>query len=382
MITSLGLGRRGYLVTFTAISLILLFVTFNGHGSRRPDRPVPPHVPTHHPKAPESAAELKALCKTRGFSPYQAGPATHRKVYDLFLFSHELDWLEIRLNTMAPYVDYFVIVEAPTTFTGVPKPLHLQDNWSRFSQFHGQIIHKVVTDPGKVLGTSTWTHEDFFRDSLFNSVFPTLLYSEKEAQEGDVLLISDVDEIPKPDTLNVLRHCQFPDRLTLRSRFYYYSFQWLHIGEEWPHPQATTYHGLSETLTPNHLRNGVGSVSRIPFWSALLRWYQKTSIPDAAWHCSSCFSTIEEMRTKMSSFSHTPLNTEENRDEKTMLERVRKGLDLFGRAGERYARVENNQDVPKYILDHGAKFKYLLNRDGEDAGFTDWTPPGDWLKSD
>ncbi|EME78581.1 glycosyltransferase family 17 protein, partial [Pseudocercospora fijiensis CIRAD86] len=295
-----------------------------------------------------------------------------RKVYDLFLFSHELDWLEIRLNTMAPYVDYFVIVEAPTTFTGAPKPLYLQGNWTRFSDFHPQIIHNVVTDPGPVLGKTTWAHEDYFRDALFKSVFPTLLHSEKEAQEGDVLLVSDVDEIPKPETLNVLRHCQFPDRLTLQSRFYYYSFQWLHIGEEWPHPQATTYHGLRGTLTPTHLRNGIGGVSIIPFWSAFLRWYQKASISDAAWHCSSCFSTIEEMRMKMASFSHTPLNTDENRDEKTMLERVRKGLDLFGRAGERYARVEGNRDVPRYILDHWAKFKYLLNRDGEDAGFTDW----------
>lgn len=80
------------------------------------------------------------------------------------------------------------------------------------------------------------------------------------------------------------------------------------------------------------------------------------------------------MRTKMSSFSHTPLNTDENRDEKTILERVRNGLDLFGRASEKYSRVENNRDVPDYVMQNAAKFKYLIDRDGEDAGFSDYRP--------
>lgn len=97
---------------------------------------------------------------------------------------------------------------------------------------------------------------------------------------------------------------------------------------------------------------------------------------DAGWHCSSCFATLEAMKGKMSSFSHTPWNTEANRDEKTIVERVKTGQDLFGRVGEDYARVEENKDVPEYVLHRPDMFGYLLDRDGEDAGFKDWQARG------
>ncbi|KAH0280929.1 hypothetical protein KCU91_g636, partial [Aureobasidium melanogenum] len=70
-------------------------------------------------------------------------------------------------------------------------------------------------------------------------------------------------------------------------------------------------------------------------------------------------------------------NTEENRDSRIMIDRVRHGLDLFGRADELYDRIEDNKDVPSYITaqyEQKGRFKYLLNRDGEDAGFDDVSP--------
>jgi len=43
------------------------------------------------------------------------------KVYDCFTFFNELDLLEIRLNILDPYVDYFVIHESTETFSGKSK---------------------------------------------------------------------------------------------------------------------------------------------------------------------------------------------------------------------------------------------------------------------
>ena len=82
------------------------------------------------------------------------------------------------------------------------------------------------------------------------------------------------------------------------------------------------------------------------------------------------------MRTKMHSFSHQGWNTANNRDSRTLVNRVRHGLDLFGRVGELYDRVELNGDVPPFIFEQykqNGRFRYLLNRDGEDAGFEDGT---------
>ena len=50
------------------------------------------------------------------------------KIYDCFLFFNELDLLEIRLNVLNDYVDYFVLVEATQTFTNKDKPLYYKEN--------------------------------------------------------------------------------------------------------------------------------------------------------------------------------------------------------------------------------------------------------------
>ena len=318
---------------------------------------------------PLNTKEAASTCRSHGFKPYRShGP--RRKVYDLFLLSHELDWLDIRLNTLSPYVDYFVIVEGTNTFTALPKPLVLTDHWNNFTAFHSMMLPFVVEDT--VHSTWTWDHEDFIRNALLYETFPRMT-GDQQANYGDVLVVSDIDEIPKPETLVVLRHCDIPARVTLRSHFYYYAFQWLHRGEQWEHPQATVYRGMKGTVSPVHLRNG----DEGPGWLILrpfMRWWEKADLWSSAWHCSSCFSTIKSMQTKMGRYSHTPLNTEQNRDPETIVARVRNGSDLFGREDMLFDRVVGNVDVPRYILENADRFGYMLNRDGENAAFQDYKP--------
>ncbi|KAF2716012.1 glycosyltransferase family 17 protein [Polychaeton citri CBS 116435] len=316
--------------------------------------------------------QATAFCAQKGMKPYRKNRkhGNYRKVYDMFLLAGELDWLEIRLHTLASYVDYFVIAESPKTFTGLDKPLHLRENWNRFTKFHTQIIYRIVPDPGASVGPRVWDHEDYMRNALFDQVFPALMGTEEAPRIGDALVVSDIDEVPRPDTMLTLRNCDFPRRLTLRSHFYYYSFQWKHVGDQWAHPQATTFHGLRDTIKPVNLRNGDGGHGLLPIWPLQREW-EKAELADAGWHCSSCFATIKQMVSKMESFSHQSLNTAENRDPKNITERVRNGLDLFGRVGENYIRTDNNNDIPKYILDNREEFGYMLNRDGRNAGFLD-----------
>ena len=59
------------------------------------------------------------------------------KLFDCFVFFNELDILEIRLNTLDPLVDYFVLVESTHTFTGQDKPLHFEPNKTPFARLNG-----------------------------------------------------------------------------------------------------------------------------------------------------------------------------------------------------------------------------------------------------
>ncbi|KAM7208080.1 Glycosyl transferase [Naviculisporaceae sp. PSN 640] len=200
---------------------------------------------------------------------------------------------------------------------------------------------------------------------MFTQVFPHLRGPQAPSQ-GDIILVSDVDEITRPETLTLLKTCHFPRRLTLRSAFYYYSFQYRHRGPDWPHPQATFYQGPLRTVRPNDLRMGLGF--------PLTKWWDSADLAQAAWHCSSCFGTIEEMLTKMKSFSHEWMNGREYRDRRRIADRIRKGRDLWDREGQVFDRVENNTDVPGFLLheENRGRFRYVLDRDGPEAGFLDY----------
>ncbi|QIW98297.1 hypothetical protein AMS68_003815 [Peltaster fructicola] len=275
--------------------------------------PAKPH------KSTSEAAD--AVCRAHDFSAWHK---PGRKVYDLAMISNELDWLEIRLHTLSSYVDYFVVVEANVTFTGQPKPLHLQENWQRFKQFHHKIIHRVLADDTS--SRYIWDHEAYFRNALLTSVFPKLAGTEQEAHPGDVLIVGDMDEIVRPETAMLLRYCDFPPRLNLRSQFYYYAYQWQHRGEQWSHPQATTFgKDVKHTLLPETLRMNLLDSSFSPL-AAYRRWRDQATLWNAGWHCSFCFTTLAEMQDKMAAFSHQGLNTPENRNPATIIERVQKVL--------------------------------------------------------
>jgi len=301
------------------------------------------------------------------------------------MFNDELDMLEIHLNTTWDSVDWFVLIEGVKTFTGLNKPLILRRNLNRsFTRYASKIIYKELAYPPDFEPISTWDIEDFQRNAMLNQVFPALTEDDsphararaRAPRHGDVIVVSDVDEIPRPETLDKLRACRFPRRLTLRSKMYHYGFQFLRTGaggadgkdgqkeREWPHPQATYYQGPRRTVQPNDLRMGLG------FFATL--WWDRAEIGDAAWHCSSCFATMQALLNKMNSFSHTLLNEDRFRDRRRMADRVRAGLDLWDRDGENLTRIEGNEDVPSFVLDNRVRFAYLLNRDGESAGFIDY----------
>ncbi|RGP67493.1 hypothetical protein FLONG3_8484 [Fusarium longipes] len=320
---------------------------------------------SHHEFYASEAA--RSLCAAHGYSVFKPRADVHngrRKIYDLFMVKTELDFLEIRLKTLYNYVDYFVIVEAPLTFQGGPKDLTIRDNWKRFEAYHDKMMYHQLEYPEDFKPLRHWDREDLQRNAMYEQVFPRLT-GEQAPALGDVILVADVDEVPRPATMLVLRTCNFPRRLTLSSKFYYYSFQFLHNGPEWPFPQATYYKGMRETILPGNLRTGDAGIP-------LLRDLEKGVLSNAGWHCSSCFATVDQFLNKMASFSHAWMNHESFRDRHHIASAVRQGVDLWGRKEDTFTQIDDNVDLPECLLDDRDRFRYMLDRDGETAGFIDY----------
>lgn len=121
----------------------------------------------------------------------------HRRVFDCVTFFNEVELLEIRLNVLRDIVDFHLIVEATVTHQGVPKPLVFPTIRDRFSPFLGKIKYFVVDNPPMFGGESAdrlgnhWEIENWQRAALSNLLV--------DCHDEDVLIFSDIDEIPRPE---------------------------------------------------------------------------------------------------------------------------------------------------------------------------------------
>lgn len=132
-------------------------------------------------------------------------------VYDCFQFFNELDILKIRLNVLAPVVDRFVISEATETFSGLKKPLYYEENKHLFAKFADKIIHVVVDDTPQ-----GGTHE---RDTFQKNAVTRGL---SNCKDEDIILFSDLDEIPNPDKIcEILQNFQEDKIYHFAQRLFY-----------------------------------------------------------------------------------------------------------------------------------------------------------------
>ena len=66
------------------------------------------------------------------------------KIYDCFMFNNENDLLNIRLNILNKYVDYFVIIESSETHSGLKKKLYF--DVEKFPEFKNKIKDGISLD--------------------------------------------------------------------------------------------------------------------------------------------------------------------------------------------------------------------------------------------
>lgn len=115
-------------------------------------------------------------------------------VWSASTFNNELDVLEIRLRTLDPVVDRFVLAEATVTQRNQPKPLNFLEHRERFAPWADKITYIAVNDmPGGEGYEADWIRERFQRNALERGL--------ADVRGNDRVLISDLDEIPFPDAM-------------------------------------------------------------------------------------------------------------------------------------------------------------------------------------
>jgi hypothetical protein len=98
-----------------------------------------------------------------------APPAPQPRLFDVFRYNGERVRFDMRLSEMGGWVDTFVIVEAPITFTRAPKPIHFNVSEPEFRPYRDKIIHVVVEDFPAFL-SAPWAVEFWQRDCAVSAL--------------------------------------------------------------------------------------------------------------------------------------------------------------------------------------------------------------------
>ena len=112
------------------------------------------------------------------------------KIYDCFSYWDEDLLLDIRFNILNDYVDYFVIIEGNKTWQNNDKKLRFDIN--KFQKFKDRIIYIPVEDMPD--GDNPYLRENFQRNCISRGIL--------KAQDEDLIIISDLDEIPNPKKID------------------------------------------------------------------------------------------------------------------------------------------------------------------------------------
>lgn len=110
------------------------------------------------------------------------------KIYDCFCFYNEFEILKMRLEELWDHVDYFVLVESIETQRGDTKPLYFENHKESFSKYLEKIIHVKIEEHHPEF--SFWERENYQRNCIMRGL--------KKCKACDIIIISDVDEIPRP----------------------------------------------------------------------------------------------------------------------------------------------------------------------------------------
>jgi beta-1,4-mannosyl-glycoprotein beta-1,4-N-acetylglucosaminyltransferase len=228
-------------------------------------------------------------------------------IYDCFMYFDEDLLLDLRLNSLDKHVKKFVITEATYTHNGNKKELRFDIN--KFKKFKDKIIYIIVDKKpeniinlvkgeakekrGEKLIINGMLRDYFQRESLMDGLV--------DALDDDLILISDLDEIPNLDNFDtsIINN----NILIFEQNIFYYKLNLIYDEFIWHGTRATKKKNL---LSPQWLRNIKAknySKLRLDTFFSKKKYSNLLFIKEGGWHFTS-LKTPEKLEKKLLNFAH------------------------------------------------------------------------------
>ncbi len=215
--------------------------------------------------------------------------------------------VDVRLNTLDKFVDYFVIVESKFTHKGDRRDLKF--NHKKFAKFKNKIIYLVYEEQSnyiKEINSKDGVYEKT-KKYIFNAICREngqRNYIEKglvEAKDEDIILISDVDEIPN---LSNIDFNKINKKIILfNQNMFYYKFN-LHLPRLiWGGTKGCKKKYLINPQWLRNIKNRKYSFFRIDALFSKTKYMNTKIINNGGWHFTN-IKTAEEIEYKLKSYLH------------------------------------------------------------------------------
>jgi beta-1,4-mannosyl-glycoprotein beta-1,4-N-acetylglucosaminyltransferase len=228
--------------------------------------------------------------------------------------------LDVRLNTLNEFVDYFVIVESRFTHKGDPRDLKF--NQKKFEKFKDKIIYIIYEQEPKEIKIVNFndSENEKSRKYIFNAIYREngqrnhIEKGLERAKQNDIILISDVDEIP--NLLDVNFNTINEKIILFKQDMFYYKFNLYLPNLVWTGTKGCRKKHLT---TPQWLRNVKDR--KYPFYRvdtifSKNKYKSIKYIDTGGWHFTN-IKTAKEIEYKLRSYLHhrefdeRPLSVEE-----------------------------------------------------------------------
>ncbi len=256
-------------------------------------------------------------------------------IYDCFQYFNEDHMVDLRLNILDEYVDYFVISESTKTHQGETKKINFDIN--KFSKFKKKIKFLVADYKEKIDFKNHKGGESPVEQHQRNYLINGL----DNALPNDYVILSDSDEIPD---LNQIKYIK-KKFVAFSQKMFMYKLNLQNLRESnWIGSKITKKKYITSMQDFRNLK-----FKNYPFWR-LDKYNQQ--IINGGWHFS-FLQTPTQILTKIRSFSHGEFNNEEINEE-NIKEKILNNKDIFGRDTE-LRKIEIDNSYPEYIFKNKKK---------------------------
>ncbi len=229
------------------------------------------------------------------------------KIFDCFMYFDEEILLDLRMNILDKYVDYFVIVESTFTHKGEERKLHF--NYKRFEKFENKIIYLVYDEKPKDIKEIL---KNDIEPEISNKLIINALLREngqrnfiinglKDADDDDYVLVSDVDEIPNLEDVDFSKINQ--KILLFRQDMFYYKFNLNLPNFSWTGTKGCK---KRDFISPQWLRNIKDrkyNFFRFDTFFSKTKYMNIKIIENGGWHFTN-LKNAKEIEYKLKSYLH------------------------------------------------------------------------------